>query len=447
MKRYIYSFILISALTVHLQAANHYIRPGASGNGSDWANARGTIPSTLVRGDTYYLADGEYGAVNLTKVSSGGTSPIKIFKATEKEHGTSTGWQTSYGDGEAHFSSINIGQSYLVFDGKKRDPDWEGGYGFRVGNKSCVRSSSGYINITNYAKHVTVAYTHIDHCDKPACGRGLRAVSGPAYLTMHHCLTSFISNPILTRSVHNSRYEYNFFADGYSDPGCHGEAFSSVDNNVTVRYNKFRNIRGTGVIVISGSGWQVYGNVIYSTGSAAVGNGTITGWTGSPVSSTKIHNNTIANYPKGSITFPNGSGNIASNNLFYNNGHKTSSIGGSNDVFITSSVFANATGFDFRLRQATQAGKILTTPYNQDMEGNTRGADGVWDLGAFEYSKTNIEYRTPNVECRIPAPLTYINDLHFYNLTGNEILPGQFTQSGIYLVKDDAGVYIVTKIK
>ena len=40
-----------------MEAANHYVRPGAAGNGSgnDWTNAYTALPgSTLARGDTYF---------------------------------------------------------------------------------------------------------------------------------------------------------------------------------------------------------------------------------------------------------------------------------------------------------------------------------------------------------------------------------------------------------
>src|SRR5687768_17254029 len=43
-------------------AADRYVRQGAtgSGNGSDWTNAYTSLPASLVRGDTYYVADGTY---------------------------------------------------------------------------------------------------------------------------------------------------------------------------------------------------------------------------------------------------------------------------------------------------------------------------------------------------------------------------------------------------
>ena len=39
-----------------------FIREGATGNnsGTDWTNTWTSLPLTLVRGDTYYIADGNY---------------------------------------------------------------------------------------------------------------------------------------------------------------------------------------------------------------------------------------------------------------------------------------------------------------------------------------------------------------------------------------------------
>lgn len=46
-------------------ATDHYINAAVSGgsdDGSDWTNAWTTLPATLTRGDTYWIADGQYGA-------------------------------------------------------------------------------------------------------------------------------------------------------------------------------------------------------------------------------------------------------------------------------------------------------------------------------------------------------------------------------------------------
>jgi hypothetical protein len=102
---------------------------------------------------------------------------------------------------------------------------------------------------------------------------------------------------------------------------------------------------------------------------------------------------------------------------------------------------------DLHLAGATTAGYTLAAEYNTDPEGLTRGADGVWDRGAFEYNKTNIEYRLQNDECRIPHHPTLINDLGIYNLIGMKILPVQAKNTGIYLVPVGDNLRVITKVK
>jgi hypothetical protein len=47
--------------------------------------------------------------------------------------------------------------------------------------------------------------------------------------------------------------------------------------------------------------------------------------------------------------------------------------------------FVNSAAGNFRTAAATDAGIALAAPYNVDMDAHTRGADGVWDRGAFEF--------------------------------------------------------------
>jgi hypothetical protein len=67
---------------VGAEAANHYVRAGASGsaNGNDWTNAYTTLPSTLTRGDTYYIADGTY-AGRTFNTATNGTTLITMARA------------------------------------------------------------------------------------------------------------------------------------------------------------------------------------------------------------------------------------------------------------------------------------------------------------------------------------------------------------------------------
>ena len=116
--------------TVSAEAANHYVRAGASGNGSDWANACADFTgpcaeASLVRGDTYYVADGTYAPRTFSTPASNNLV-ITIKKATVSNHGTETGWDITYGNGQATFAGqIHFTTSNWVFDGVTRnESDW-----------------------------------------------------------------------------------------------------------------------------------------------------------------------------------------------------------------------------------------------------------------------------------------------------------------------------------
>src|SRR3989304_6190299 len=131
-----YYLLIYFVLSTSAYAASHYIRAGASGanNGSDWTNAWTVLPSTLTRGDTYYIADGSYGGYVFDDADSGSTW-IYIKKATASVHGTETGWDSSYGDGQAVFTAqIEFKTNYLEIDGVTGGGpgSWETGHGIKV---------------------------------------------------------------------------------------------------------------------------------------------------------------------------------------------------------------------------------------------------------------------------------------------------------------------------
>ena len=124
-------------------AGNCYVRAGAggSGKGADWTNAYTDLPSSLVRGVTYYVAAGSYGAHTYQDADSGATL-ITIQAATAAVHGTATGWSNSY-VGQATFQAGQMFYTdYYTFNGvyraNNRTPwvDWNNasGYGFAVNN-------------------------------------------------------------------------------------------------------------------------------------------------------------------------------------------------------------------------------------------------------------------------------------------------------------------------
>jgi hypothetical protein len=104
------------------------------GSGSSWANRMKNLPTQLVRGDTYYLADGQYGSYSFDTPNSGGTT-ITIKKAQSYDYGRgsdgcsndiSAGWNaSSMGSGQAvwdeFYGGIDTPQpGYLILDGNGR---------------------------------------------------------------------------------------------------------------------------------------------------------------------------------------------------------------------------------------------------------------------------------------------------------------------------------------
>ena len=134
--KYMFLYIILS-IPLSLHAADVYVRKGTSGttNGSDWHNAYSSLPTTLTRGNTYYIADGNYSGYTFNTPVSG-TKLITIKKATQADHGSETGWSNSYGDGVAEFSGqLNFTTSHWLFDGVVGGGgpgQWTKGYGFKV---------------------------------------------------------------------------------------------------------------------------------------------------------------------------------------------------------------------------------------------------------------------------------------------------------------------------
>ena len=228
--------------------------------------------------------------------------------------------------------------------------------------------------------------------------------------------------------------EYSKFArNGNAE---HREAWSAgADSNVIVRHNLFEDILGTGVIAIVNSkgvasNWDVYGNVFYHTGKYTDGiintgilfNRYDAG--GSPIAvqakDWRVFNNVVANIRSGSFTAAFTSQNsvnyVVENNIWFNNqpadvgangvttadynwfyGNGGSGARGPHDINGTGSPFVDAQPWisgNWALK-APIGGLALAAPYNIDMNGTVRGADGVFDRGALEFSSQAAAVQAP----------------------------------------------------
>jgi len=423
--------------------ANHYVRDGATGtaDGSDWTNAWTDLPAELTRGDTYYVADGTYGGYVFNDADSG-TDLITIKKATASDHGTETGWDAAYGDGQAEFmnttSVFTVNCNYLTIDGVTGSGDTGSSYGFRIYTTSITDDAKGILvyksDGTGY-NHLTVQYCEIAGPGYSYADNGdlvyLVALGGTYYhsdITVAHCFIHGVSRTAFyVHTVLNLTVEYNVIKNIYGEDALaiHGEAMSIYCHgnmawknacNAVVRYNKFVNIEGTGTIIFQNNGpaqhqggWKIYGNVFYNDAHKMLDDYTggtepsITDFTGSDgviadtgndwfVTDILVYNNTFVDI-LGVATGVNWNagytGVIVRNNLWVNPAAAPGTTGNTSSENTTdgdTSLFVSYANHDYHLADQL-TGADLGSPYMTDMDGNSGTS-----RGAFQYSNLSFPF-------------------------------------------------------
>jgi hypothetical protein len=300
-----------------------------------------------------------------------------------------------------------------------------GGNGFRVrngGRDSLFLLPSGYPH-----NHITIRRCEMtfDRLDVDNGFGGVAVeVKESSDIKVQNCYIHDLACPMSWSGNSNMLVEYNTIARNQSTAIWHSEGIAAhYSSNVTIRYNTFEDIEGTAMIAsLSGivQNWEIYGNVFfYSEGSTRTGTGHgifTTNVPGNSITGLKFYNNTVANIARGNsarpVLIPGYGADVSiRNNLWYcDKGTACApadvSVGSGSYVcdqnWYSGSVvhpaeagaqnagtlnpFVSVANKDFRLRVATSPGSVLPPPYNLDAAGQTRGADGAWDRGAFEFS-------------------------------------------------------------
>jgi hypothetical protein len=437
--RALLAFLAALSLSSGALAANRYVRPGASGDGSgsDWHNAYTALPDTLVRGDTYYLADGTYGPYSFRNVP--GTSLITIKKATNADHGTDTGWQASYGDGEALFRgsatvwSFMAGASYYSIHGQRGAGNVTGSYGIRLTTSASRNSAvalvaadtSTVFSETGNHRSITIDSVEFDWNNGTAAGASgatravqWNAANDSSNITLSNCYIHHSSGfGVFAGSVGSNLVVENCFFErnGGSTNYHHETLWVTGTNGFTFRGNTIKDtVNGalTGWVMLGAvSNAHIYNNVFTCSSPSACatgGNGIIATWDANQYANTNVHivNNTFANLPSSgnpAIYFKHSGGAVDTNvnvlnNLFFTTtfavvgatnqthsacGGGATCVGGSAQNGLPPSIFRSWTEQDLRLASPTQPG--TASAYLADKSGVARGADGVWDRGAFEF--------------------------------------------------------------
>ena len=231
------------SFSVPAYGANHYVRQGASGNGSDWTNAYGNLPENLTRGDTYYMADGSYGSYTFDDANSG-TQIITVKKAIASDHGTDTGWQASYGDGQAVFGSLIVITPYLLIDGATRiiEPTWTAPTGYGIKATSVEADSSNGQNASySEFRYIDIGPTYEENPSLSTIGtydNVVRFVYNQNHITISRCAIHGAVGALF--KIHGSSYITIEYCD--IGPGWGKEAISSMNvvaSNWIIRYNRF----------------------------------------------------------------------------------------------------------------------------------------------------------------------------------------------------------------
>jgi len=422
MKKFIPCFFLFLLWAGHVSAANHYVRSGSSGNGSDWANAYGQLPAKLVRGDTYYIARGTYGSYGFNTPLSG-TSYITIKKAINTDHGTDVGWQSAYGDGQAVFDISSVSSGHWKIDGQSRT-GLGSGHGLKFENRNPATGTKTF-RFNNAVFNVIFTYVELAQAganfttDRPGHGDIIYSTSkGTRDITISHCYLHDTSREfLLFQNAKNLTIEHNFFETSSERFGTHTNNIRIwTCDNIIYRYNVMKDAEGTGFIT---GAWgttnlEAYGNVFYRSPEAeALGRGYCSRAIGdlsdpdeAPAVNWYFYNNTFVNTSgsNGGFTFSGSPRNInIYNNLWANCKSKVIHLSGAHDYNSfynnTSTTFAETNketssqdpfvdwkNGDFHLKAPTKPGKSnLGSAFSVDMDGVSRGGDGLWDRGAFEF--------------------------------------------------------------
>jgi len=339
---------------------------------------------------------------------------------------------------------------YWTIDGQvASDPSNPATYGFQVTIPGCTNDIQAFYYGNSPGQtisHVTLRYIAADFS---ACGSNsiTRTLSDMGTQGLHtnntwsHFYCSGAQNCISVRAGDTGNFsdsdviEYGYIVKSFSDSTHHGTAVSLWSTtNATFRYNQVLSCMGTGCLIaeLPAFGAKIYGNVFAN--NAGGNNGVISATSGDYWQNTSVMNNTFASNAASYATFApclsgdgqcsKATGNVFQDNLVWNqscafngggtlshdyNSYLSCSSGTApketNGQVATVNPFANAGASDFTLASdgtsdcASTAevcdGVILNSPYNIDPDGVTRGADGTWERGAYEYVSGNAGVSPP----------------------------------------------------
>jgi hypothetical protein len=427
--------LLLSLLSGEVHAGGVYVLDGGTGDGTAWNNALDAIPAIITRGDTVYIGDGEYGAYTFDDAEVS-TTYITVIKATEAEHGSGTGWVSTYGDGQAVFdptsatyTTLRFMTGYWIWDGQvATTPSDSSTYGFKVLNTS-AETRTYSIGITPYGygstevDNVTIKYTALpgfgtETTDKTAIGIYSNLTTTTAHndsIIISHCYTGGFSSNFQIRRFQDSIIEYTYFDSNWSSSVNHGQQISAGGymNDLIVRGNTF--VDSYVFILVSNrwdnNRWDVYNNIIIR-GVLTSGLGSHESALADILKNSQFHHNTFIGtdcggrgaFYVGEITDVPDSGSFAYNNLFINCTHPRMDADGWASITYDYNAYYNCSGtytpgVNAYMLSTNPLSNITTPQTDFHVNSTMSGKTGV-DVSAITetdlYDSTRIAF-TPGV--------------------------------------------------
>lgn len=434
-------------LAVQLSAANHYVLDGGSGDGSSWSSAWDVLPTTLVRGDTYYIGDGTYAAYDFDTAASGSTY-VYIRKATTADHGTDTGWSSAYGDGQAVFTSTGgiwaFSTPYWDIDGQTGSLNGARGFQLVITGTAtpvyaarCSAAGAGHLIFRDVEMSST---GDIGAMDPSAKQSGFYCTQSVTDVSFYDCYIHDLKwCAYVFSSMSNIIVSGGWVENTHSFSLAHGQAVQMGPGLVTDALFigiMFKNTHGTGVLVaLDNLGFariNVANCIHWSTAHAAYGLdgtsqffGTTSGDTatdchvfGCTFVGGNIYNATRAT--PDAIDFNESASNCtAYNNLWYDSNAGFTLVDHDYNWFYLSGTqsethiqngsgnpFTDLSGGDFTLTANTEAGTTLSSPYDVDITGAART---TWTRGAYEFGSSGGgggDTTPPAISAVSPSPST-----------------------------------------
>jgi hypothetical protein len=416
-------------------AANWYVRSGGAGSntGADWNNAwdlYGIAWSSVSAGDTIWLAGGTYAGTFSTVKSGTYGNPVTFARVryTNSVPASAAGWSPGFDSQVIIDGGANVGvylanaPNYVTFDGQ-------------IPSGIKVAYGEGHQGIW-YGDTVVSTGVILRYIEVQGPGVGITTesdgIAGNSYggavinTLISHCNVHDTDVTMMRQNWTGSIVEYcqfyNIWSGGPHPDAVYSGGPSGGCTNSIFRFNTISNNYGEAVFYTYGrsTGEYWYGNVfLCGYNSQAWEIRTTSDTTGLPYGTFYVWNNTFSQWGYYAVAVW---GVISSSSTFYNNVFDqiaapniygagsgdynyfttgTTSDGGTHSLtgaspFVAEPPVPQASGIplgspgNVHLLPASgtiNKGKTLTVDgyINMDMDGNTRGADGTWDIGAYEY--------------------------------------------------------------